>query len=343
MRPTAANRFPPDEHGKYPVRFDMPVEEMYSAVYLDDVERVKLGIEFAERNFASVNAGDSELYVGGGGINGLGFAEALRACGHEQPKNKYMSKYITLHEELLGRAAAAPGTLCRVRHGEVFKRPDSVDDAAETVCKYCQQLTQCWTSRLDSWSDMGAHCEKCWRYWEDWWFRDVAAFAGMLPEGDHMQTLWPVGLTSITVFPAGKRPCDNDKNVAMVYCIGPNCGSKKLRTQRPQDKMSKEDFVNVLETIGSTITAAILAHNQDAVAEIVPVIEVLRLCLISGDVYKHKEASKVEVAAALIKGLGGLSNGVPQYPCALDFAYSKEDGKDVFRTAWRHLGLPGGG
>jgi len=65
-----------------------------------------------------------------------------------------------------------------------------------------------------------------------------------------------------------------------------------------------------------------------------PRMELLRICLLSGGVYKHPAASKVEVASALIKGLISGSGG-PLMP-VLDFAFDD----DCFLQAWKELGLP---
>mmetsp|Transcript_66595 Transcript_66595/g.149536 ORF Transcript_66595/g.149536 Transcript_66595/m.149536 type:complete len:144 (+) Transcript_66595:96-527(+) len=72
------------------------------------------------------------------------------------------------------------------------------------------------------------------------------------------------------------------------------------------------------------------------------------MSLLSGGVYKHPKASKIDVGKALIRGLVGtntsaasggttkenLSAGAP----LLDFAWDE----DVFRKAWRELGLRAG-
>merc|ERR1719343_386000 len=64
-----------------------------------------------------------------------------------------------------------------------------------------------------------------------------------------------------------------------------------------------------------------------------PRIEILRCCLLSGGVYKHREASKVDVAESLIRGLLKANIG---NEFTLDFAYDE----DVFFEAWKKLGLP---
>ena len=55
------------------------------------------------------------------------------------------------------------------------------------------------------------------------------------------------------------------------------------------------------------------------------------MCLVSGGVYKHPGASKVEVAKALLTGL--LSPDSPEAPC-LELAYDE----DAFAEAFRGMG-----
>jgi len=68
------------------------------------------------------------------------------------------------------------------------------------------------------------------------------------------------------------------------------------------------------------------------VAASLPKIEVLRICLLSGGVYMHPKANKVEVAAAIVKGLVAKGGG-PNVP-VLDFAFDE----DSFAKAWVSLG-----
>merc|ERR1719414_2826272 len=126
-----------------------------------------------------------------------------------------------------------------------------------------------------------------------------------------MEALRPVGLASVAIFPAGRRPCGSDRNVGMVYAVGPNCGKVRKKGRRAQDNLTKSEFLSVLQGAAAAISAAVTAHNAEAGTEGMPQIEVLRMCLLSGGVYKHPEASKVEVAAGLVKGLLGLGGEAP--------------------------------
>mmetsp|Transcript_97403 Transcript_97403/g.275422 ORF Transcript_97403/g.275422 Transcript_97403/m.275422 type:complete len:557 (+) Transcript_97403:91-1761(+) len=296
------------------VTFDAPAPGQFSQVYLAN----------PSGNFASMNAGDYLLYVGGAAIN-RAFCDALKACGHE-PKDKYE----VLHEALLAKASEESGRLQWLRPGTVFPRPSS--GATFATCSYCRSRTECWEASWANWQRRPL-CAECWGYYEDWVFNDAVAFCGLVPEGEKMASLRPVGLVSITVFPASKCPFGNDRNVAMVYVVGPNCGKARKRTKRAVDDMTCDEFLEVIEATGNAVGAAASQYNAAAAKDkALPRIDVLRVCLVSGGVYKHPAASKQDVAARLISGL--VRDGERELPC-LDFAWDD----DAFQTAWRHLGF----
>lgn len=311
--------------GKRPrARFDVPAKGQFSAIYLPD----------PDGNFASLNAGDYRLYVGGGSIN-KAFGEALAACG-QNPKDRYE----ILHEALLAQAAAVPGKLQWLRRGCLF--PSPAGGAMMCKCWHCGMHKKCWGSTLYQQTrarSSEVYCSSCWDSYETWLFEDVSAFCGLVPEGTRMATLYPVGLVSIAVFPRGRRPASSDRNVAMVYAVGPNCGN--VKKGRAVDQMDAEAFLDIVQTIGAAIAAAVVAYNREAVksrSELqMPRIEIVRICLLSGGIYMHPDVSKVRVAKSLIRGLVRQSHEDEDgdlRPC-LDFAWDN----DVFRAAWHQLGL----
>ena len=258
------------------VRFDQPGPGKFSVVYLEQ----------PDANFASLNAGDYDLYVGGGAIN-KAFCVALEACG-QKPNGKFQE----LHKALLKKAGASPGELQWVGSEDV-----------------------------DAWA-----------------LEDCIGCCGLLPAANRFQQLSPVGLVSITVFPEGRRPMKSDRNVAMMYAVGPNCGDTLKEGRRDVDDMTKAQFLEVLKEVGAAMASAIRQYNEAAVAGptlaapagvMLPRIDVLRVCLLSGGVYKHTDASKVEVASALIQGLVACGAG-PAMPL-LDFAFDE----DCFQKAWK--------
>ena len=112
----------------------------------------------------------------------------------------------------------------------------------------------------------------------------------------------------------------------MVYAIGPE-GSQAA---------SLQDFLTGVEKTGENIMVAVSSHNQ---AEGAARVEVLRVCLVSGGLFKHEEASKTDVARALMIGLSrGYEDGASPM---LDFAFDQES-KDmpgsVFQRAYESYG-----
>mmetsp|Transcript_72712 Transcript_72712/g.151804 ORF Transcript_72712/g.151804 Transcript_72712/m.151804 type:complete len:351 (+) Transcript_72712:167-1219(+) len=330
------------------VRFDRP-EGHFSPVYMPD----------PPGNFASLNAGDYALYVGGGAINAA-FAQALR-WANQTPDTRYSA----LHKTLLTAAWANPGELAWLHPGSV--EPSCMDD--------------------------------------------IMAMVGIVPPDKEFETLNPVGLVSITIFPEGKRPCKSDRNVAMVYAVGPDA-RHTWRRQAQQEGMSLESFLSILEKVGANIASAVRQYNATideaeakakewkidepneqiipqirkvnprdrygapmsydecmtkyegeytqeqthnfwhrhcrlhvdtgdrtfcrpphGLVESLPRIEVLRVALLSGGRYMHHAAKKEDVAAALTTGLVARGSG-PTMP-VLDFAFDE----NAFGKAWTSLGL----
>jgi hypothetical protein len=260
--------------------------QRFSEIYLPD----------PPANFASLNAGDYLLHVGGGGIN-REFRVTLEACG-QHPEHKYER----LHQELLRGASRTPGKLY-----------------------WLQRPSQAETNASD-----------------DWLLEDTVAFCGLVPPGSRMAKLSPVGLISIAVFPEDRRPKGSAKNVAMVYVVGPNCGSAVSRGQREVDEMSAQDFLEVVDAIGNAITDAVVQYNTAAEPTLrtsLPQIEMVRVCLLSGGVFRHPDASKLQLAKSFVTGLlrGGTPwDGSRTTVPTLDFAWDA----DVFRTAYKALGHP---
>lgn len=91
----------------------------------------------------------------------------------------------------------------------------------------------------------------------------------------------------------------SDKNVAMVYVVGPN---GKIQTDR-------DEFLGMLEELGKNIIFAVSEYNarvfqDDGLDNIRHKIEVVQMCLVSGsNIMRHPETEKVHVAQALVRGL----------------------------------------
>lgn len=249
-------------------------------------------------NLASMNAGDYFLYVGGSAIN-RAFSDALWNAGQD-PREKF--EY--LHKALLDKASEKPGELC-------WLRPEMLHPKS----------------------------------WRDWALTDVQALCGLVPAAvpglgstdAQLAEIRPVGLVALTVFPSRKRPCGSDQNVGMVYTVGPNCGPVRKKGRRDCDRLSVEQFQRVLESLGHAVGATVAGYNRQRLeaggSPAPPRIDVTRVCLVSGGVYKHPDASKEQVAAALLRGLAAAHQAGGEHSPRCDFAWDD----DVFKTAWEKM------
>eukprot|EP01053_Blabericola_migrator_P007706 Blabericola_migrator_1__7705@NODE_3931_length_1420_cov_121_954915_g2432_i0_p1_GENE_NODE_3931_length_1420_cov_121_954915_g2432_i0NODE_3931_length_1420_cov_121_954915_g2432_i0_p1_ORF_typecomplete_len228_score45_68NMT/PF01233_19/0_11_NODE_3931_length_1420_cov_121_954915_g2432_i0158841 len=197
--------------------------------------------------FASVNAGDPGLYVGGGGVN-LAFA---RSFGNS-----------TFFEALHGKAVEAAGTDGKLHKVEIPQELKS-------------KVLHCFVKAVPSLGSV-------------------------------------TGICIIDVLAPGLRPL-SDKNVAMVYVVGPRGKTFKAN-----------EFLHAVEVTAANMMQAVNEYNN-----LVPdlSIQFMRVCLVSGGIFKHKDVTKEEVAGAIIKGLS--DNYTEGVSCKIDFAYDQ----DAFRRA----------
>jgi len=136
--------------------------------------------------------------------------------------------------------------------------------------------------------------------------KTVAAFAPNLDR--------TTGFICLDSFRSRYRIHDH-KNVGMLYVVGP----------KGKDYQSKKGFLKELERIGANLLDVVQTHNLEfnistkSVDKLDPekwelsennlTVEEVRICLVSGGIYRHEEATKVEVAKALLRGLLSNHNG----------------------------------
>jgi hypothetical protein len=126
------------------------------------------------------------------------------------------------------------------------------------------------------------------------------------------------GTVFVDVFAAGREPLGHAGNIGMVYAIGPE-GSQAE---------SAQDFVGGCEATGEAMLRALSQHNSAGGAAR---LDVVRVCLISGGIFKHPQVEKHEVAGALFRGISrGFSAA---HSPRLEFAFDE----DVFRLAYQSL------
>ena len=228
-------------------------------------------------NTASVNAGDYCLYVSGGSIN-LAFMRALALPNNGDPeakKDTTVNHYMPLHEAMFHAALEKPGKLV------------PLSKAGENAASCAKKL------RL-----MGSFAR--------------LPLKGTLP-GVPQESPSPVGITIVDVFGAKSRPL-HEKNVAMVYTVGPK--GKGAHVGHGDFIEKPADFLNSVEGMASNMLMAVCEYNQIAATEDgtarLPQIEVMQVCLVSGGVYMHEafRRKKVHVAFAIIKGFQSAANSV---------------------------------
>mmetsp|Transcript_26161 Transcript_26161/g.62420 ORF Transcript_26161/g.62420 Transcript_26161/m.62420 type:complete len:347 (+) Transcript_26161:6-1046(+) len=124
------------------------------------------------------------------------------------------------------------------------------------------------------------------------------------------------GTVFVDVFAEGFEPLDNAGNRAMVYVVGPE-GSQAE---------DAGDFERGCEVAGENLLRAVSLHNKGQEGS--KRIDIVRMCLVSGGLFRHSDLSKVEVAGAFIRGMSrGFS---PQDSPHVQFAFDE----DSFKLAY---------
>ena len=129
--------------------------------------------------------------------------------------------------------------------------------------------------------------------------------------------------------------------VVAVDTVGPNCGPQRRQAQSAlEQSMRSDQFLQTIAQIGASIASAAAQYNAhpERQQQQLPPLELLRICLLSGGVFRHPHCSTHDVATAIIRGLTSAGPDAALQPVALEFAYDH----DVFRTAWASLHPPGG-
>jgi len=100
------------------------------------------------------------------------------------------------------------------------------------------------------------------------------------------------GTVYIDTFVEERRPFNNITNGAMVYVVGPEGDQAE----------NASDFVSAVQYTGSNLYRAVALYNQHTTSKRVP-ISYVRVCLVSGGLFRHADVTKTRVAEALIAGI----------------------------------------
>jgi len=203
----------------------------------------------------------------------------------------------------------------------------------------------------------GYDCEKFQKFHKDLWEKAKTSFGRVVPaEPEALKEVGlaysscrsivenadkPTGCCFLSVFPKDKRPCGNEHNVCMVYVVGP----------KGDNGMSKKEFLSQVRDCGKNIVVSVNQYNlrrqsnnsdkdsskegKKEDASFFVRIDLVRVCLVSGGVYKHKNATKKEIATCLMEGL--FLNPSAQYVHSPVFEFAYDD--DVFKKAYEEMFL----
>lgn len=165
----------------------------------------------------------------------------------------------------------------------------------------------------------------------------VSSFARVSSSWD--SSCGAVGAVFIDVYQAQHRPM-HGKNVALIYVESPNgkgmtAGAGFVGGYRAP-LVDLAAFLQAVEGMAANLMHAVLeynalAHKGGGAAEPLPPIEVLQCCLVSGGAFRHPEASKVDVATAIVRGLHSAASSAPapaagteEHPLVVRFAYDED-------------------
>ncbi|SCM13237.1 DNA/RNA-binding protein Alba 4, putative [Plasmodium chabaudi adami] len=117
-----------------------------------------------------------------------------------------------------------------------------------------------------------------------------------------------------------KFPHKKEKNMGMVYVVGP----------KGKNFSSVEDFLDAVHETAENLMTALCDYNGLVKREEIKHVRMntCRICLFSGQAFKHSNASKLDVAKYILNGLAvGYRHGPSP---RLNFAYDE----NVFKDAW---------
>lgn len=140
-------------------------------------------------------------------------------------------------------------------------------------------------------------------------------------------TDFTVGSVFVVIFKK-RFPFKNDRNMGMVYVVGP----------KGKNFGSGESFLAAVEDTAENLMTALCDYNGYVKRETVRKnhrMNICRICLFSGGIFKPPNVKKFSVAKAILNGLAkGYRHGASP---RLNFAYDE----DAFKEAWiETTGLP---
>lgn len=264
----------------------------------------------------SLNAGDEQLYIGGGAIN-KAFNIAIRTDDYD----------TTLYD-----LSVKMHLSCYMDCYNVEEEEDLVPDIYSRT-KYLNKINDAYlnTNKAGTLHHFNAFKEGG-KFADNPYIADMYLYVSESRLTDFISNgLYPA---DIFIDILKKLPYNNEANKAMLYCVGPK-GLRGLNGIKGKHASTTDDFKDAVYIVGKNIANAIYHYNNTPDTE---KIDYVRICLISGGGFKHEGVSHIEVAESIIKGIHEVNvmNSKKQITNVVyNFAYDN----DAFKQAYDNLGL----
>ena len=252
---------------------------------------------------ASLNAGDEQLYVGGGAIN-KSFNIALTTDNNDTSINDVSTASTAMH------------LLCYMDcynlqedEGIIPDKNSRINYLKKVNAKYLNANKAGTLHHFDEFKAGG-------KFANNTYFKDMYLYISESRlENFVSNSLYP-GDVFIDILKTS--PYNNEANKAMLYCVG------------PRGESTTDDFKNAVYIVGKNIANAIYHYNNKKDTEC---IDYVRICLISGGGFKHEDVSRIEVAECLIKGINNVNVNRQAKNIVYNFAFDN----DAFKQAFNNL------
>jgi hypothetical protein len=249
---------------------------------------------------ASLNAGDEQLYVGGGAIN----------------KSFNIALTTDNNDTALIDVSTAMHLLCYMDcynlqedEGIIPDKNSRINYLKKVNAKYSNANKAGTLHHFDEFKSGG-------KFANNDYFKDMYLYISESRlENFVNNNLYP-GDVFIDILKTS--PYNNEANKAMIYCVG------------PRGESTADDFKNAVYIVGKNIANAIYHYNNKKDTEN---IDYVRICLISGGGFKHKDVSRIEVAESLIKGINDVNVNRQVKNIVYNFAFDN----DAFKQAFDNL------
>ena len=251
---------------------------------------------------ASLNAGDEQLYVGGGAIN-KSFNIAIRT---DTCETELYELSTTMHLS------------CYMDCYNVEEEEDLIPDTY-SITKYLNIVNNEYLiSKAGTLHHFDAF-KKGGKFENNPYFKDMYLYISESRICDFLNNSLYPGDIFIDILK--NNPYYNGANKAMIYCVGPK-----------GERSTSDNFKNAVYIVGKNIANAIFYYNNKIDTE---KIDYVRICLISGGSFKHENVSHIEVAECLIKGIHEANVNKQVKNVVYNFAYDN----DAFKLAFDNLQL----